>query len=369
MKKRLFGIFMLVTAPLFAQSPVPALAAGNDKAFIQLSGQISPIAMFLHDSNTGHFFVGTNSQQNHRLRLIGFVQPNEFFRAGAKLELGFDVNGSDALRQNYYMDPLKLDLRHADVSLSSKYLGQISLGKGDTASEESSEMDLSQTLVASRSSLARIGGAMSFASLDGSAAPTIGDVFENLDGLSRKNRMRYDSPRLFGFWLAGSYSELNTVDGSLNYRNDFESLSLAAKVGYAHENSTNSTFTQTKTSGRQLSGSASVLFDFGLSLTVANGFLFTSDATRQNPYFIYGKIGYFISKLANSHYAFFLEYSHNAHFAINESLGHALGGGVVHHWKALQTEIFLAYRAHLLSIAEQPYKPLHLIYSGLRFVF
>ena len=43
------------------------------------------------------------------------------------------------------------------------------------------------------------------------------DVYNGFDGLSRTDRIRYDTPELGGFSLAGSYSSGDAFDGSIWY--------------------------------------------------------------------------------------------------------------------------------------------------------
>jgi hypothetical protein len=71
--------------------------------------------------------------------------------------------------------------------------GKISLGKGSTPSDGTAELDLSKTDVVQYSGIADIMGGLKFRdSNDDLTSIKVEDAFFNLDGLSRKNRVRYD---------------------------------------------------------------------------------------------------------------------------------------------------------------------------------
>jgi predicted porin len=91
-----------------------------------------------------------------------------------------------------------------------------------------------------------------------STATNIGSVFSNFDGLSRRNRVRYDSPAFWGFQLSGSLLS-DGGDVALRYAAKWgEDWKFAAAVAYADPQATSDTV------ANQYNGSASILHSSGI---------------------------------------------------------------------------------------------------------
>jgi hypothetical protein len=82
--------------------------------------------------------------------------------------------------------------------------GTLRLGQGDTATNGTSEVDLSGTDVAAYSSVDDVGGNFEFRDNGVGTGITVSDSRSNFDGLSRKDRVRYDTPKWAGFFASGS---------------------------------------------------------------------------------------------------------------------------------------------------------------------
>ena len=76
-------------------------------------------------------------------------------------------------------------------------------------------------------------------------------------GLGRDDRMRYDSPQLFGFTLSGSVLSGDGGDVALRYAAQWGDFKFAAAAAYADNGNNNSW-------DDQFNGSASVLHSSGL---------------------------------------------------------------------------------------------------------
>ncbi len=97
-------------------------------------------------------------------------------------------------------------------------MARLWLGKGNTASNNTAEVDLSRVDVIAYSSVADIAGGMLFRESSGNNSLTtvsVADAFNNQDGLSRQNRFRYDTPTFWGFHLAGAAVSDQRYDASL----------------------------------------------------------------------------------------------------------------------------------------------------------
>jgi hypothetical protein len=124
---------------------------------------------------------------------------------------------------------------------------------------------------------------------------TIGNVFNNMDGLGRRNRFRYDSPKFFGFWAQGGLTSGNGGDASLWYADKLGPVKLAGAISYANPSTNNPVIDQI------INGSISALWN-GFNLTLAAGVTEWDDrqlrAEGKNPRdyddqeLFYAKLGY-----------------------------------------------------------------------------
>jgi hypothetical protein len=133
----------------------------------------------------------------------------------------------------------RFTVRHLDVILSSKKFGAVWMGRGDTASNGTSEIDLSGI------STARLGGSNTnilneyiLMSKDDSAVPqavaTVGRFFNSYDGANRQNRIRYDTPTFFGFKAGASIIDKHNVEAAVRYKGKIAGTELAGGVGWCH---------------------------------------------------------------------------------------------------------------------------------------
>jgi hypothetical protein len=136
---------------------------------------------------------------------------------GSKIELAIAPNKAGEVDQNNQETNNIFDQRWAEVSLDSKRFGKLSLGKGATASYGSASVDLSQTSVISYTTISDTAGGMLFrqSSDDTLTNVRIVDAFNSLDGLNRRDRVRYDTPTFYGFRLATSAISDQRYDASL----------------------------------------------------------------------------------------------------------------------------------------------------------
>jgi len=160
------------------------------------------------------------------------------------------------------------------------------MGQGDGAANGTSEMDLSGTSVIMYSGVADTGSSFQFRDNDDTPIDTIGDTRSNFDGLSRNDRLRYDTPSFGGFTLSVSSTNGDAYELAARYSRDYEELGkVAAAFGYADSADRNDP------EYTQVGGSLSYLHTSGLNITVAYGSRDIDDADR-DPVNYYGKLGY-----------------------------------------------------------------------------
>jgi predicted porin len=155
-------------------------------------------------------------------------------------------------------------------------------------------VDLSGTDVVQYSSVADMAGGFSFRTGDDAVVAFIGDVFSNLDGLSRRDRIRYDSPKWGGFYASGSYMNGQTWDLAGRFAREWDAFGrLAAAIGYTGAETQRDPY-------KQLNGSISWSHGSGFNLTLSAGNKDFDASGRNDATNFYGKVGYTRGKWAFS---------------------------------------------------------------------
>ena len=128
--------------------------------------------------------------------------------------------------------------RKLELYIDSPLIGRITVGQGSTASDSTSQVDLSGTSVIGFSNVANLAGGLLFRDSNGNLLATdVGDAFSNLDGLGRDDRIRYDTPSFAGVKFSTSLIADDRWDAAIRYGGDFGPLKAAAAVAYSDPNS------------------------------------------------------------------------------------------------------------------------------------
>jgi len=226
----------------------------------KLSGQVSRMVVAPDDAvgdEIQHQDIGWSGS---RFRFTGSEEADNGLTWGFRFEIQARNNaaGSDGGQLGNSGD--NQDNRYQDLYLSGNF-GKISFGKGDGASNGGTEVDMSGTALASSSNLQDNWGGYAILA-DGTKWRTVYTMF---DGLSRQNRVRYDTPSFSGFTLAGSLNQGNATELAVRYKGDFggHKFGAAAFVDQAPDVSSD-------VDGADIiGGSASLLLNNGLNFTVA----------------------------------------------------------------------------------------------------
>ncbi|MCP4613886.1 MAG: porin [Planctomycetes bacterium] len=375
------AITMTVGAMLFGGA-VSVLAleikSGNDKVNLQLYGHINRAVMAVDDGNEDKTFHVDNSHSESRVGLKAKVAASESLTIGGNVEVQWQANPSDKVSMDEESVSADLKERKIEAYFDSKKLGKVSLGKGQMASDDSSEVDLSGTSLAGNVGVGDAGGGFYF--YDNIKAPAtsskvgedekekgvkVSNVFDQMDGLSKKNRVRYDSPSLAGFSLGVSSGEKEMTDAALTYSGKFaDGTKLKAAVAYSDPGKYYT----------QINGSASVLFGFGLNFTVAAGTrdLDKMPANGDDPTFMYGKVGYKAKLFSIGSTACSFDYGvfSNIKNQDTEEESTAYGVQVVQKLSDYNTELFAAYRNfELEDNTTSDYESISLAMVGARIKF
>jgi len=326
--------------------PLPvAVASGNEAVKLAISGQINRAVLVANDGYNSTLYHVDNTVSNSRFRLVGTARPSQALTIGTRLEIAVSPDRSSAIsQQNKYLSDTYFDQRWLEISFESTLLGKLSIGKGDTASNTTAEVDLSRTDVVQYASLADMGGGLLFRSRNapqafipnGTSQLKVSDVFKSYDGLSRQSRLRYDSPSLFGFHLAGSLVSGQRSDIALLWGQEGYGFKMAGAFAVSNPKS--------DAAGLLYDGSCSLLHQAtGLNLTLSGGL--QEQDLRQDSTSLYAKLGW-LSRLTSLGYtAFGIDYSHTEHAAAQGDKGNAIGAAVVQALDNYATELYLLYRA------------------------
>lgn len=341
-----------------AELEATAARKGNKRVSLKLSGHVHVGLLVWDDGGDTDVFIVDNGNANTRFRFKGNAKIQSGYTAGFEIE--FDVDGhanSNGVSNNgsqvdeLFDAPTRatqdaagddcgggpgcgeqsdiLELRKAELFIKTPY-GKVSLGQGKTASDDTAHVDLSGTkLVSQVNHIQTIGQEFTFRRADGTlTSVTKGNVVSNIDGLSRDNRIRYDSPSIANFIFSSSFGEDDQWDVALRYKNKYKDFRVAGAIAYGErqDNSAPGAATEREV----LDGSVSLRHvPTGLSFTFAAGDFDDNAGARStiNQTFYYGKAGIVrkINSLGST--AFSVSYGLGDEFFVGET-GASSGLGI-----------------------------------------
>jgi hypothetical protein len=241
---------------------------GAAQAFeAKLSGQVSRMMILPDDASGDEIQHVDTGWSGSRFRFTGSEKADNGIEYGFRFEIQARENSAGAANGADLSDSGdNQDNRYQDLYFSGDF-GKVSFGKGDGASNGSTEVDLSGTALSSSSNHQDNWG--DFQITPGGMEWR--EVFTMRDGLSRQNRVRYDTPNFSGFSIAGSLDQGDATEFAVRYKGDFGGHQFGAAIfadttrdrSIANGDSVDS-------DGDDITGgSASLLLTNGLNFTVA----------------------------------------------------------------------------------------------------
>lgn len=338
--------------------------SGKPGIKLALSGQVNRGVLYVDDGNKDYLFHVDNDNSSTRIRFVGSGRVNEDFTVGSQIEVQFESNSTAAVNQfsDRGVGPNHFTERKLEVYFDSQRFGRLWLGQGDTASNGTSEVDLSRTGVISDSAVNDLAGGLIFSR--GGVQPLAGDVtvaaaFNNLDGLSRDDRIRYDTPGFAGFKLSASAIAGGRWDVAGRYAGKFGGNKLAAALAY-----------WSRPGSEGVNGSISGLHTSGLNLTFAAGNRDFNAAGRNDSNFWYAKLGYvrdFFGDLGKTAVA--VDYFEGADQSASGDSGHSFGVFVVQNVNRIATEFYLGARVYDLDRPGVDFEDMVGLLTGARIKF
>ncbi|MCE2510266.1 MAG: porin, partial [Alphaproteobacteria bacterium] len=248
-----------------AHKAKPTVKPGGDKVSLKIKGQVNRAFMVVDDGESSEVFHVDNDFSSTRIDIIGEAKPRKDLKIGGHIEMEVQSNPSNnvTMSQNKPSSGTSFSERIIEVYFDSKQYGRLTLGQGKTASDGTSEVDLSGTGVIALSKIHELAADINFRQDNTAAAagPRIDAVFSNLDGLSREDRIRYDTPKFGGFQVSTSHADGSEFDLALRHSGNFDGIKTKAALAYANSSAVNEF--------KQVNGSFSVLFPVGLDFTLA----------------------------------------------------------------------------------------------------
>ncbi|PKP67399.1 MAG: hypothetical protein CVT86_01845, partial [Alphaproteobacteria bacterium HGW-Alphaproteobacteria-8] len=180
------------------------VSGGKTGVRVSLSGQVNRAVLFTDDGDSTDGFFVDNDNSSTRIRILGEADYDETTKIGTNIEVQFESNSTADVNQNSKRNVGNDNFtqRKLELYVDNQQFGRVTLGQGDMASNNTSEQDLSGTTVIGYSGITDFAGGLFLRNSDtneladgtgGGPIRNINRVTNNLDGLSRDDRIRYDS--------------------------------------------------------------------------------------------------------------------------------------------------------------------------------
>lgn len=341
------------------------VSSSNSKVTVDLYGQVNRAFLWADDgdSTRGYFVDNNNSSTRWGLKARGTV--SEDFSLGAWLEGEMITNNSQSVSQldrnpdssNWF------SARHLEVDVASKRYGTLWLGRGFTASDSSSESDLSGTTVASLSDVAKTAGGYFFYDKNtGLSSVKVRSVVSNMDGLSRKDRVRYDTPDLGGFMFSTSAMS-DAYDAAIRYSRKFSGFQVKSALAWADPND----FIDGV--DNQYSGSLAILLNCGFNMAFSGGVRDQIEDSRDDGTFWYTKLGYKADFFESGNTAFAVDYGEYSDIVMDNDISKTFALAAVQAVKEWGTEFYVTYRFHKLERDLTDFDNINAVMAGARLKF
>jgi hypothetical protein len=346
----------------------PKVSSGSKNVRLAISGQINRGVLFTDDGDSTDIFHVDNDNSSTRFRFVGEADLGKWI-AGTVLEAEFESNSTASVNQENHSESASLKERKIEFFIEQPSYGKLYVGQGDTASNNTAEVDLSGTGVVGYSSVADMAGGLLFFDNTANAlsSTAIKNVSTNFDGLGRDDRVRYDTPKFYGISLQASQIADDKWDAAIFQSGTFGDFDLAGAAGYA-DPSDNRDY--------RLSGSYSVRHSSGFNVTVAGG-QDDLDSDDRDPWSAYAKLGYIVDwKRFNSPMMARVGKTNLAiDYHTTEDQGQdgdeftSIGGFIVQNVDAWAADLYIGFRWHELDRDNTDFDDIYASLIGGRFRF
>lgn len=367
-----------------AVAMAPMAHAGNvsngNKQAVTLGGYVDKAMLWADDGTNSRFMVVDNENLSTRFFISGEGKVNEMvsmgfyfeneIRGNSSADVSLDDGSAGARAKggsgagDSGVGSTTFTERSAEVFMKHEKFGKITLGVGAMASDGSAEADTSGTGIIAYSGVSDMGGSIKFRRSNGTYGPTVGTVSSNMDGLSRDDRVRYDTPTFGGFGLAVSAASGGNADIGGTFSGKFASVAISAAAAYWNQAGTSTT------TDHGLSGSISAKHDSGIGLTFATAKTnLKSGNTNPDPTFYYGKLSYSVGLMSLGETSFSVDYGKYDDVAQRSDEMKSIGVAIVQDVASAGASLYVAYRNNALDRTGTSFEDVNIVMAGASVAF
>lgn len=355
--------------PIETAKPEGLVQSKGDKTRVSLYGQVNAGVLVSDDGDDTSTYLVDNDNSSTRIGITGSAKTSETLDVGTKIEVQFESNSSSSVNQNDKREvgDNHFTKRFLELYLNTNKYGKLTVGYGSTASDGTSESDFSGTSVVGYSGVADMAGGQYFYNNNTQDLDTltqIKNVFTNMDGLGRDDRIRYDTPTFSGLSAAASYIADGGGDIALRYGASYDRFKVAAAISYADPASTSD-----KTDYQISSSLAALHKESGISLSLSGGMReYKADGDGDGMFF-YTKLGYQKDFFSIGKTAFSIDYGIFKDIAADNDEATTFGAQFVQNMDDWRTEYYFGFRHHSLDRDNTDYEDINAVLSGFRIKF
>lgn len=315
---------------------VVLLSAPVNAVSFKVSGQINRALEYVDNGDESELFHVDNDNSSTRFRFVGSEEIGHGMTVGIVWETQFESNSSSTIDVGQNDDGESEFTERIFEAYFSGTWGKATIGQGDGAANGTAEVDLSGTSVVTYAGVNDMAGSVTFVDSSGAPITTISTTRNQFDGLSRNDRLRYDTPKLGPVTLSTSVTNGDAWELAARLSTEMEGLGkIAAAIGYVD------TEDRTTPQYDQIGASISWLHDTGVNLTLSYGTRDTDGGTE--PKNFYAKLGYKHGKQAVS-----IEWGQTDDLAAaGDEASHYGAGYVFNIYKGI--ELYAGYRLYELD--------------------
>ena len=323
------------------------VTSGEERVNLSISGMVNRAINVVDDGKHTDAYYVDNDNSESRVNFVGTAKTDDDLTLGTRIELTIAPNKASNVDQNNQEAGDVFEERWTEVSLASKRFGKVSLGRGFTASYGIASSDLSGTTVIATSTISDLAGGMLFRRKgdDVLTEQKINGSYNDFNGLARKNRLRYDSPKFYGAHLAVSAVSNDTYDGGLYWGGQGYGFKAAAAAGVANPGDADADL--------QYTGSMSVLHEeTGLNLSLSAGMKDRDNQSDATNFFV--KAGWLAKFFSVGKTAFSVDYTHSENVPTENDDGYSYAVAAVQNFDKYGTELYALYRLYSLDRDVEP---------------
>ena len=336
---------------------VVLLSAPVNAVSFKVSGQINRAIEYVDNGDESELFHVDNDNSSTRFRFVGSEEIGHGMTVGIVWETQFESNSSSTIDVGQNDDGTSVFTERIFEAYFSGTWGKATIGQGDGAANGTAEVDLSGTSVVTYAGVNDMAGSVNFVDSSGAQITEINTTRNQFDGLSRNDRLRYDTPKLGPVTLSTSVTNGDAWELAARLSTEMEGLGkIAAAIGYVD------TEDRTPPQYDQIGASISWLHDTGVNLTLSYGTRDTDGGT--DPKNFYAKLGYIHGKQAVS-----IEWGQTDDLAVEGDESSSYGAGYVYNIHK-GVELYAGYRLYELDRASGPnIEDINVLMAGTRVKF